>query len=769
MRWAVLITIILFIIPFFWLKPGEMDLGGDGSRLYYYDPLGYLQNDGLFLFDNVIEGIRTIEPHFYNIPFVFLLASLKAIFFSSYIVISIINGLKLSLSFLFIFLIVKTLLEGSFKSKKNIYISFASILGGIFYITTPSLIGNYDKALITQNQVFLNPLIFYLLLTSLLREKFIYIVIAVIVSVLFAPNFAWAAAPPFFAFYPLALLFLLIYIYFIQKKKIIFKHIFWGMILFFGLHAFHIIPEIYSLLSPGSYVHTRVFSEDNIKQQLNYFYGVLPLSKLSFNILSYTTLKDFVLFAVIPILFILFGLLYNKAKDRILLLTGVFFLITLYLLTANITSLGVKIYESFFYIPGFSMFRNFIGQWAFVFTFFYALLFGQSIYLIFKKLNSFKINLLITLTIIFGFIISNWSFFNGSLTNKTHSQTQDVKIAMKLDPAYVNIIERINKIDDKGAIISFPFTDCCYSVIHGINDGAYVGTSPITFLTGKKDYNGYIRISPFGGVFLELSKAKDYESLKKLLGILNIQYIYYNYDTKIYDKTFIGYPYGTVRTYLPNSQKEYKAFISKIGAKKVYEIGTYQLINTDVRYTNETIYTPNVVHNYKDSKDEWYGKTVSFFKDKPVKDNAFIEEKNCIITFSKNDCAKSTIKFEHNPSIYFEKINHTKFKVHIKNVRESYMLILSETFHPNWNLYIQNENKTNFINELLLQKKIEERQTMVNGYANGWLIEPGDVNSSDYVLIVEMSEQRIFYLGLVISLATAIIITFLWGGRLFRK
>jgi len=37
----IIISVILFFIPFFWLKPGEMDLGGDSTRLYFYDPVSF--------------------------------------------------------------------------------------------------------------------------------------------------------------------------------------------------------------------------------------------------------------------------------------------------------------------------------------------------------------------------------------------------------------------------------------------------------------------------------------------------------------------------------------------------------------------------------------------------------------------------------------------------------------------------------------------------------------------------------------------------------
>ncbi len=179
------------------------------------------------------------------------------------------------------------------------------------------------------------------------------------------------------------------------------------------------------------------------------------------------------------------------------------------------------------------MFRNFIGQWAFIFGFFYALLFGQGLYLLMKRMNIRYIQL-IGFIIGFIFVIGAWRFIDGEIVNKPLFQSNpDLKIAMKMDPKYEKTLTYINDMKNDGSIISFPFSDCCYSALRYQSNYAYIGLSPITFLTGKKDYNGYLIISPFGEVFLRLAKEKDYESIKKLLGLLHIRYILF-YRKKVF-------------------------------------------------------------------------------------------------------------------------------------------------------------------------------------------------------------------------------------------
>lgn len=63
----------------------------------------------------------------------------------------------------------------------------------------------------------------------------------------------------------------------------------------------------------------------------------------------------------------------------------------------------------------------------------------------------------------------------------------------------------------------------------------------------------------------------------------------------------------------------------------------------------------------------------------------------------------------------------------------------------------------------------ESRHLVVNSYANAWYITPEDIGGREnYELIVEMTEQRIFYICLAISLVTFIGCIF-WGIRLFCK
>ena len=359
------ICIILFILPFFWLKPGEVELGGDSNRLFLYDPGSYLQVNGLYSIEP--EGLGKLRPDQFMLPFLFALKLLYAFFHSPYILICLLNSLKLVGSFIFIYLIVVEILKNHTEKNKSLFIDIAGMLAGLFYTFSPSVGENMHAALVTHNQVFLNPMIFYLMLRFLLSQQSKYLWFILLTTLIFSPNFSLKAPPPPFSFYPFAFLFRVLYVMVVLKKSLPWKKLFWGLILFLGIHAFHIIPVLANIFDPGSDFNVRAFDAYvNKNEALEYFNATLGLGKVSHQVLYIHSLPElrWTTFAV-PFVIIL-GILLNKKKQGVLVLIAAFFFITLFLVSANITHIGVEFYRKLFYVPGFSMFRVFYGQWQWV-------------------------------------------------------------------------------------------------------------------------------------------------------------------------------------------------------------------------------------------------------------------------------------------------------------------------------------------------------------------------------------------------------------------
>lgn len=574
------ITILLAIVPFFWLKPGWMDLGGDSSRLYFYDPINYLKTFPIY--GLAPDGFAGENASYYFIPFISFIAILKEFLQSSYLVITFFNSLQLTVSFASVYFIVLELLKGKNDGNKHsINTYLAASISGLFYTLSPILTPNgWDKAMFTHYQLFLNPLMFFLFLKYLNTKKRIFLLAVLLISFIFSPNIS--PSPAVFAFYPFAFMFFILFVLLVKKESPGIKNLIIFFVLFIMIHSFHLIPFIKNFFSSANSFNTAAFSDEGkFSRGLNYFVGVSKNTHLYYNILNLAQggigVTGFfeVLWFIFPLIFISGLLLEGKKKPDItfLLLSGVFITI-LFFVTGVITDVGFNFYKSLFNIPGFSMFRNYVGQFSYVFVFFYALVIGYAIYNIFCNL-SFKKNYLITSFAFLLLIISSLSFLKGDMINLIINQygKESVHVPIKMDRQFENSLNYIRGIPGDAKFLTLPFTEAGLQMFAGADGGAYQGPSAIGYLTGKKDFSGYLVMQPFSDEFLKMVRNKDYQGINILLSRLNIRYIFYNSDPYIFGENFPGLPYTYVNTYMPSDQKLYQEFIESLAVKKKIDFG----------------------------------------------------------------------------------------------------------------------------------------------------------------------------------------------------
>jgi hypothetical protein len=155
----------------------------------------------------------------------------------------------------------------------------------------------------------------------------------------------------------------------------------------------------------------------------------------------------------------------------------------------------------------------------------------------------------------------------------------------------------------------------------------------------------------------------------------------------------------------------------------------------------------------------------------------------------ENTGVKELEKLEGRPMLEYKKISPVKYRVAVIEAKEPFELIFSENFNENWKVYLsdydeyvsdeankdkgkefygtryRNEFPSGSISETWFRKPVfENAHKLVNGYANNWLINPEQIcseldnecfqhsdGSYDFELVIEFWNQRIFYLGLLIS------------------
>ncbi len=93
------------------------------------------------------------------------------------------------------------------------------------------------------------------------------------------------------------------------------------------------------------------------------------------------------------------------------------------------------------------------------------------------------------------------------------------------------------------------------------------------------------------------------------------------------------------------------------------------------------------------------------------------------------------------PKITYEKINPTKYSVKINDAKQPFVLNFSERFSTIWGLKVNGEKNNTHI--------------MLNGFSNGWYID----KKGSYEIIIYFNNQKLFKVGLIISLITFLIIS----------
>ena len=172
-----------------------------------------------------------------------------------------------------------------------------------------------------------------------------------------------------------------------------------------------------------------------------------------------------------------------------------------------------------------------------------------------------------------------------------------------------------------------------------------------------------------------------------------------------------------------------------------------------------------------------------------------------------NSKEEKVIKTSTLPDLEIKQISPVKYRIVVKNIKDEFPLIFAENFHPQWKLYLtemdsvlpdrnatlnldgelgndttsllndqkqgadlkvkqNNDLRNGWIMENWFRKPIfEDTHLEVNSYANSWLIDPLKICSQNltackrdtdgtynWEMVIEFWPQRLFYIGILISL-----------------
>lgn len=590
--------LILFIIPFFWHRVGEVDYGGDSTRLYFYDPVSWLKNVALYII-NGLPPFGEAMPNFSLIPFLsFLSIAKKILFDNSYSLNNLLNGIFLSGSFITVYSISGELfgLDEEWEQNKII-----QVISGLFFVLSPLLIYSWERPLYSfVNQLLAYPLVFLFFLKYLKSGKLKFIFFSLLACFFFAMNFSFPGFPWLLAFFFFAVPFLALFASITKNGKRLIKGLLLFFVLFFSINSFDILPNLYIFMKP-SFKSTSDISNYN-NSGITYFLSVCPNVRLIYNLTGQDQynitsgfghplrklvfdfgIKFLFLYFFYPITIVLGSIFKNKSLSKIQIkifnLILAFFLLIFFFMNAGITGVGLSLYKLFFRIPWFSMFRAYYSKFATIYIFFYSLLLGFSLKAILNVIKNVKIKSFIVLIFFILIIFNGWPLLSGKVANATLWRSENAPVSTIFNPDYQIFLNRFLKEDDSFKVLSFPLTNENYQVLKGKEKGVYFGPSTLGVLLGKNSFSGAGGFSVYWPIVKHLIVNNNYGGLNKIFGLLNIGYLFYDNDNYIYDSfsKYSFFPYSDLLKNIFPDQKAIGKFVGSLGAENIFSISTFNL------------------------------------------------------------------------------------------------------------------------------------------------------------------------------------------------
>lgn len=726
---VLIITIVLFLIPqLFWGK--LFIVGGDDSRLYYIFPQEFLNN---FVFkitsDNILGTIAGYSPKSFLAPMIYLIFILKQISFLN--VQLLMYGLNLGLGFLFFYLFL-----GIWIKNKKDYYTFIKIVSSFFYILSTYLINTfYVNQLLAIYLVFTIPCSLYFFLKSLEQKNVFLLLFSAVTFSLFSSTFntlPWSVAI-FIVLTP-------IFIYkFLEEKRIFISYVLIFSFVTILLNLHWVLPLFYSYFNnTGSISALEYYSSEQFKTSsgtlIEGVSGIFSQLNTVFNERSTTIIKDFSALTLFKGIFIL-----------IIVSAGIFIKKTEILLKKYyLVSLSCLLFAFFFFspsfgnwsinifvflnekIPFFSMFRNMYDKFSFALAFSYAFAFAISATILAERLKNGKyvfLFLVIVLIII---------FFNArSFIFQMHNDTKTFNsISGIFTKEFYDLTQYVKNTESGSRLAWIPLNYPSYAYMEDAKNKGhfYFGTSPLSILTEKVDYTGYLSFGTgldpdLGGKIFKAIEDKNYSYVGKVFQKLNINYIIDNKEK------------------LPNQAKNF-------------------------------LYSGNMLKiQDKNFNNAILGKEIKNFDDRFIlyEINSKYKSNLFYLTDDKNSTYKDyrIVKFNQKSNL--------EYYVSLNRVKGKQLLIFQDLYNRGWVLYLNNDR-----NNVLYQK--QKNISLHDNFANGWIIDENEIKkqfnkefydentdgSISINLKLEFYPQKLVYIGGIVSLTTFLLI-FLLDGYYFIK
>ena len=285
-----------------------------------------------------------------------------------------------------------------------------------------------------------------------------------------------------------------------------------------------------------------------------------------------------IVFVVLSAAYLAFRLI-PRRQFLLLTLMAIISVVFLFLVTASVgpDSASAMAYLVT-HIPMFTAERNFWSTWVPTFALVIAITVGLWTTKVLADLPQ-RIATALVLFLVVAFIFYDLPFFAGrDFRLPYNSQISNSRTVDGLPPSFTSILAKLKTLPS-GAVLTLPLNDPAYTQVASVqadpSSGAYVGISPVFYLTGRSDFNGAASFgnSPLLPNEIDAALRKgDIAALANTAAFSGVRYV-------VFDEGALRFPNNI--PYPPTSISlaisETKRFLSRYASKVLYSSGPYTI------------------------------------------------------------------------------------------------------------------------------------------------------------------------------------------------
>lgn len=621
------------------------------------------------------------------------------------------------------------------------------ILSVFFYWFNPiSLVNVWNRFLLDYISFYsMLPMVSFFFIRGLKTKSYLWGIVLILFILFYSYSFNYLA---FFILFWLILFFWTSFFCLINKDRLsrfFYIKYFLATLVFFVLTnawwisqliGFHFLKDFDSSIHDiTTEINSGIFNA--LSKSMGNLSDVYRLSNASFFIKD--SLSWVKLFYSFPIVFaefivtsvIFYSIIKGKKDTSVLVLAGVFFT-GIFLAKGNNPPLG-EIFDFLFKNLLFlQIFRNPFEKSGFILLLAVAPLLSFAVFKVSETFKSLYKKLILAGILIYVLLIWGYPFYTGLVLTSKFPPTDNYEIGYKVQvPKYYQQADDwLVKQGTNFRSIGFPIED--EAVTYKWAKG-YSGVELSTALFSNPVILHKTGVPYFYDLVPQIQKTLLGEGeFYKLANILNARFLFVREDIDFKERKMLD-PLTIKQKLNLREQKDEIRKVSEFGKLTFWE---------NLYWKDLTFYPANSV---KFSSGQ-----------KPSDLQAIDALKGEVLSGKKYDLVTES-KITDRLKITYEKINPTKYVVHLQGVTSPFILVFSELYNPGWKISFEGDKKSydNF---------------RVNYYANGWLID----KKGSYDLKVEFSLQQWLEIGETISIVSflamlCLLIYLLWKRKLQRR